>query len=46
VKITVIHVNRILMVGALALGVFSVFVRDIDKLPIYLLLAYVFWRVR
>lgn len=44
-RVSAIHVNRFLMVVAAGLGVFSVFVNDVDKVPVYGLLAYVLFRV-
>lgn len=41
-----IWVDRILAAAALALGIVSIFIHDIDKCPIYFMLAYVFLRLK
>ena len=38
-------INRSLMLGAGCLAVASIVLNDVDKLPIYVLLTYVFWRL-
>jgi len=37
--------NRVLALAALALGIFSIFIHDADKSPIYFLLAFVLWQL-
>ena len=44
--IKMIWIDRLLAVAALALGVVSIFIQDIDKCPIYFMLAYVFLRLK
>ena len=41
-----IWINRIFALASLALGIASVFLKDIDKLPIYLLLTYILLRLK
>lgn len=38
--------NRLLFFGALAMAVISIVMKDADKSPIYLLLAYILWRLK
>ena len=44
-RLRILHLNRALSLGALGLGVASIFLNDADKSPIYFLLAYVLWRL-
>lgn len=38
-------VDIVLVIGSLAMAVASVALRDADKAPVYLLLAYALWRL-
>jgi len=42
----IVWMDRCLAVAAFALGVVSIFIRDVDKCPIYFMLAYVLWRLK
>lgn len=45
VKPTRHQFNRLLAIGAFALGVASILLQDADKSPLYFLLTYVLWRL-
>lgn len=44
-KDKLVWLDRILALGSLALGIVSIFINDVDKCPIYFMLAYALWRV-
>ena len=45
IKEKTIFLNRFFLLVARGLGIISIFMNDVDKSPIYFLLAYIFWRL-
>ena len=46
VTLKMIWIDRLLAVAALVLGIVSIFLKDVDKCPIYFMLAYVLLRLK